>query len=90
MPQYNDEPLKKIIEKCLGDIYQELIYQIDNDNFDINKISQYDTRMQVGTLKHNLLLNGSKQVYENERRRIKRKAIWFKGKEKYNEKVCEM
>ena len=89
-PQYNDEPLKKIIEKCLGDIYQELIYQIDNDNFDINKISQYDTRMQVGTLKHNLLLNSSKQVYENERRRIKRKAIWFKGKEKYNEKVCEM
>ena len=86
-----NNPIKELLGNCkYENVEISELLQIDNDNFDINKISQYDTRMQVGTLKHNLLLNGSKQVYENERRRIKRKAIWFKGKEKYNEKVCEM
>lgn len=82
-PTYNDKPLKQVIETSLGDIYKEIQNQIDIDSFDLNIISRYDAKLMMGTLKHNLLLQGSKQNYDNERRRIKRKSIWYKGKENF-------
>lgn len=77
---FNDEPIKGIITKCLGNIYDDIRTQIDSGQFNMESIARYDTKMFFATNKHNLLMMGAKQDYDNERRRISKKALWNKGK----------
>ena len=48
----------------------------------MEQIVRYDTLLQIAAEKHILFLSSSKHAYDNEKRRIKKKEIWFKEKEK--------